>query len=202
MLGSTVKSVALAAVLIAQARLLAGPPPLGRMTERYFGAHAPLFIVEKNYHPANKLVVYATMDDQCRLIVDGRGHELGFYWLDDGNRFHFSSVEGMVRRQLFGDLTRVDPRTLTLTFAELDRVRHDLPDKRVTVKGRTIGGVCEARAELTLGPSAGGRRMRVTSVSTDVTPSGMNVVIHALTLRGHEAGNENKALAVTYPGAP
>jgi hypothetical protein len=196
------KSLALAAVLVAQSRLLAGPPPLGKMTQRYFGPHAPLFVVSKSYHPDNVLVVYTTMDDDCRIVADGRGHEIGFYWLDGGKDFHFSSVEGLVRRQLFSSALRVDPHTYILVFNELDRVRHDLFDKRVTVTGRRIGDACEARAEIQLGPSSGSRRLRVTSVYTDLTPSGFNATVHSLSLRGHDSADPNRALMVTYPGAP
>ena len=162
--------------LVALHHVRAYPSMMGKAVTTIgdIGEHYPLFLIEKNYHPNNIIVVYTKLDQHCRVLPD-RAHgfmpTLDFYWLMDASRYKPMAEplkEGVRQRLQLTDshgLT-TDSAVFSVRTNDLARVHHDLSSPTVQISTARHGETCVATASMTLGPSNGHTTMKVESVST------------------------------------
>lgn len=157
------------------------------------GTHHPILIVEKNVNPQNKLVIYTKVDSHGRFQAAPKNAAqpvFDFYWLMSGTSY--KPVNGRIKseiRQRFESqwLTDEDPNRFVINVHDLQRVNSDIANPKVEVFARTTDGRPRVEAEMTLGPSDGHKRIRLSSIYTvgRVLPP----AVHSVTLKGEEIVN-------------
>ncbi len=155
------------------------------------GAHLPILTVEKNVHPANKMVVYTKVDASGRFAVDpakGNRPMLDFYWLMDGR--NYKPVNGMIKSEIgkrFIPQWSLDNRGghFIVDVADLKEVKSDIRDPKMDIYANATGGGVEA--QMNLGPSDGNMRIRLSSIYTE--GRAFPPAVESVTLKGEEIVN-------------
>jgi len=134
------------------------------------GKHQSIFQVNKNVNPQNVAVVYTKVDDKCRFVNNPENRDqpiFDFYWLMDGTNYKpmHSLLKSEFRRRMSFVENAGDRATHFIIDAnDLKEVDHDIEDPRLDVNAKVIAGGCDVEAFITLGPSNGNARVRVTNI--------------------------------------
>jgi len=134
------------------------------------GRHQSIFVVNKNVNPQNIAVVYTKVDDKCRFVNNPENRDqpiFDFYWLMDGK--NYKPMSGIIKSELRKRMSFVEDAGDRATHFVIDandlkEVDHDIADPRLDVNAKAIAGGCDVEAFITLGPSDGNARVKVTNI--------------------------------------
>lgn len=169
----------------------AGAEPTGDIPE--IGAHQPILTVEKNVNPQNVMVVYTKADASGRFLADPGDRTrpmIDFYWLMDGTKYKPVNVliKSEIRKRFDGEWNSGGQTTqFTVNINDLKEVNTDIKDPKMDVYVTSAGGVSSAVAQMTLGPSDGNMRIKLTSIYTE--GSKFPPAVYSVTLKGEEIVN-------------
>lgn len=124
------------------------------------GPHTPLFYVEKNQNPENEMVVFAKLDDHCRILPPG----FDFYWLM--NRQNFKPTHVLIKSSL-RKRVQVIPKNdheYSVQLESLKELEHDLEKVQFNVVAKRDGQGCKLETFFPLGPSDHNVTMRVKNI--------------------------------------
>ena len=166
------------------------------------GPHYPIFQVEKNIHPENKMVVYTKLNDACELSIDeNQNPTFDFYWLMKGTDYKptHSLIKAQIRKRMA--ITAGDSKkSFSINIQDLKELNTDLkdPQMKVTANKAKKGKYCSVEGRMTLGPSDQNQVMIVQSIDTKAEGTFQPKVL-AVTLKGISAST-GKPLNRTYMG--
>lgn len=159
------------------------------------GAHHRVLIVEKNVNPQNMMVIYTKVDADGRFSTDPANRNqpvFDFYWLMDGRDYKpvNAMIKAAIRKRFESQwYSRDEANRFTVNVNDLKEVNCDIKEPKMDVYARDTGGKRSVEAEMTLGPSDGNLRIKLSSIYTEgraVPPA-----LHAVTLKGKEIVNGN-----------
>jgi len=184
------KACAAFSIFIATA-LHAGPAEVASIPE--VGAHQPILTVGKNVNPQNKMVVYTRLDANGRFMADPSVRDrpvLDFYWLMDGRSYKpvNALIKKEIRKRFTGEWS-VKERTesFIVNVSDLKEVKSDIKDPRIEICVREASGGPSVEAQMNLGPSDGGMRIRLSSIYTE--GRAFPPAVDSVTLEGEEIVN-------------
>jgi len=134
------------------------------------GKHQSIFVVNKSVNPLNIAVAYTKVDDKCRFVTNPENRDqpiFDFYWLMDGKNYkpmHSMIKSEFLRRMSFVENEGDRTSHFLIGANDLKEVNHDIADPRLEVRSKVIPGGCDVEAFITLGPSNGNARIRVTNI--------------------------------------
>jgi hypothetical protein len=157
------------------------------------GPHQPILMVRKNVNPQNVMVVYTKMDAGGRFLED-RGSDrpvLDFYWLMDGKTY--KPVNGLIKAEI---RKRFVPRWTSKGLAtrfiiamnDLKEVKSDISEPHVDVSARETGDAPVVEAQMSLGPSDGNMRIKLSSIQTE--GRAFPPAVYSVTLKGEEVAGD------------
>jgi hypothetical protein len=154
------------------------------------GAHHPILIVEKNVNPQNLLVVYTKVDANGRFLTDdaeGNRPVFDFYWLMDGK--NYKRVNGLIKNEIGKrfewQLSQTNPTShFIVNLNDLKEVDSDIKDPKIDVYAGRGGGARGVEAQISLGPSNGNMRIKLTSIYTE--GRAFPPAVYAVILKGEE----------------
>lgn len=159
------------------------------------GVHHPILIVRKSVNPQNSLVVYTKIDANGRFLTDatnGNRPVFDFYWLMNGQDYKPVNrlIKNEIRRRFECQLSPSDREThFVINLNDLKEVDSDIRETKVDVFANGSGGSRDVEAQITLGPSDGNRRIRLSSVYTE--GRALPPAVFSVTLKGEEIVNGN-----------
>ena len=153
------------------------------------GVHQPILIVEKNVNPENKMVVYTKLDANGRFMADGNQPLLEFYWLMDGKNYKpvNEKIKKEIRERFTAQWSSKDRAALILNVNDLKVMKSDIKEPRMDVAAGKTGDGLNVEAQMTLGPSDGNMRIKLSGIYTEgraFPPS-----VDSVTLKGEEIVN-------------
>lgn len=187
--------------------------PAGKVEAmREIGAHYPILIVAKNVNPQNFMVVCTKADADGRFLKNAANRNrpvLDFYWLMDGKNFKPVNVliKNEIGKRLECQLGPAGNETHFWVYVnDLKEVDSDIRDPKMDVYSRQSGDTQKVEAQMSLGPSDGKMRIKLSSIYTEgrafppavysVTLSGEEIVGGMLTgkkvTRRYKASNRSK----------
>lgn len=153
------------------------------------GPHQPILRVRKNVNPQNVMVVYTKMDASGRFLEDRDLNRpvLDFYWLMEGKTY--KPVNGLIKAEI---RKRFVPRWTSkglatrfiITMSDLKEVKSDISEPHVDVYAREDGGAPDVEAQMSLGPSDGNMRIKLSSIQTE--GRAFPPAVYSVTLKGEE----------------
>jgi hypothetical protein len=154
------------------------------------GPHHPIFILEKNVNPQNIMVIYTKEDANGHFLTDAADPTrpiFDFYWLMDGK--NYKPVNGMIKSEIGKrfewQLSRTNPKThFIVNLNDLKEVDSDIKDPKIDVYASRSGGTRGAEAQMTLGPSNGNMRIKITSIYTE--GRAFPPAVYCVALKGEE----------------
>jgi len=154
------------------------------------GSHHPILIVEKNVNPQNLMVVYTKEDANGRFLTDEADRNrpvFDFYWLMDGK--NYKPVNGMIKNEIGKrfewQMSRTNPAThFVVNLNDLKEVDSDIKDPKIDVYASRSRGARGAEAQMSLGPSNGNMRIKLTSIYTE--GRAFPPAVYSVTLKGEE----------------
>ncbi len=168
------------------------------------GIHQPILIVEKNVNPQNKMVVYTKLDANGHFMADGNRPLLDFYWLMDGK--NYKPVNGKIKKEIHNRSTAQwsskDRAHFIVNVDGLKEVKSDIKEPRMDVYARKTHQGMNVEAQMTLGPSDGHMRIKVSSIYTE--GRAFPAAVDAVTLKGEKIVNGSptgKKVTRTYYAA-
>lgn len=172
------------------------------------GPHQPILTVEKNVHPANKMVVYTKVDTNGRFVADPSNRNrpvLDFYWLMEGRTYKPVSplIKSEIRKRFSCDWNPGERSGhFVVDVNDLKEVKSDIADPRMDIYASESADGPSVEAQMNLGPSDGNMRIRISSIYTEgrAFPPGVDSV----TLKGEEIVNGSptgKKVARRYSAA-
>ncbi len=179
--------------LVCFAISLLGAPTVKGETVSAIGAHQPILVVNKNVNPRNQLVVYTKQAVDGSFLMNPADRNrplLDFYWLMDGR--NYKPVNGLIkseirRRFACQSLPGASASHFTIEIRDLKEVNADLRDPKVDVYARRTRGISDVEAQISLGPSDGYMRIKLSSIYTEGAT--FPPAVHAVTLKGEEIVN-------------
>ncbi len=166
------------------------------------GTHYPLFKVEKNIHPENKLVVFTRLKENCELALDeSQNPVFDFYWLMNGVSYKptHSLIKAQIRkRMLLGP--EKSKQSFMVMINDLKELKTDLENPQMTITSRKSkkGKECQVGGTMTLGPSDNHQILLVQTIDSK-TEGMLRPKILSVTLKGISAAT-GEALSRTYSG--
>ena len=159
-------------------------------TNSEIGSHHPILIVEKNVNPQNLMVVYTKEDANGRFLTDEADRNrpvFDFYWLMDGK--NYKPVNGMIKNEIGKrfdwQLSPTNPAThFVVNLNDLKEVDSDIKDPKIDVYASRGGGSRGVEAQMSLGPSNGNMRIKLTSIYTE--GRAFPPAVYSVTLKGEE----------------
>ena len=153
------------------------------------GAHQPILIVEKNVNPQNKMVVYTKLDAHGHIIADGNRPLLDFYWLMDGKNYKpvHAKIKNEIHKRLTGQWSSKDRAHFIVNLNDLKEVKCDIKEPRMDVYVRKTHHGMNVEAQMTLGPSDGNMRIKLSSIYTE--GRAFPAAVYAVTLKGEKIVN-------------
>ena len=136
------------------------------------GPHEPILTFEKNENPQNVLIVYTEVDQNCHFrgpTASTGAPFVDYYWLM--NRKTYKPVNPMIKIGIRDRLTienskGTTPDSFIVKIEDLDKLKTDLKDPRMTIKSAREGKGCAVEALVTLGASDHDRVLRLKTIST------------------------------------
>ena len=154
------------------------------------GAHQRILVVGKNVNPQNLLVVYTKLDATGRFLANPADQDrpvFDFYWLMDGK--NYKPVNRLIKNEIrrrFECRSSPSGRAnhFVINLNDLKEVNSDLKEPKVDVYANASGGARDVEAQVTLGPSDGNMRIRLTSIDTE--GRAFPPAVYSVTLKGEE----------------
>ena len=154
------------------------------------GVHQRILIVRKNVNPQNLLVVYTKEDSNGRFITnqaDQKRPVFEFYWLMDGK--NYKPVNGMIKKEIRKRFEcQQGPASQATHFIinanDLKEVDCDIKEPKIDVYSSGTGGGSKVKAEMSLGPSDGNMRIRLSSIYSE--GRAFPPAVYSVTLEGEE----------------
>lgn len=130
-----------------------------------------LFLMEKNYHQGNLMVISAMTNKECQFVAkEGTEEFVDYYWLMDGSKekkIHPLIRSGIKKRTKFNGLVE-NKKEFHIELKDLSELKHDLNDINIDVKSELVDGKCLVKSILKLGPSENNRSIALTRTFCDV----------------------------------
>ena len=157
------------------------------------GAHHPILVVGKNVNPQNLMVIYTKVDAKGRFLANSADQDrpvFDFYWLMDGK--DYKPVNGLIkneiRRRFECQLSPGDRAThFVINVNDLKEVNSDIKEPKVDVYATGSGDAQDVEAQITLGPSDGNMRIRLSSIYTE--GRAFPPAVYSVTLKGEKIVN-------------
>lgn len=154
------------------------------------GAHQPILTVGKNVNPQNLLVIYTKVDAHGRFLTNPADQDrpvFDFYWLMDGK--NYKPVNRLIKKEIG---KRFECQTIqsegathfVINMNDLKEVNTDIKEPKVDVYATGSDGARGVEAQMTLGPSDGNMRIRLSSIHTE--GRAFPPAVHSVTLKGEE----------------
>jgi len=186
-----IRKASLAIPLLAVSLLRAAAAEVANIPE--VGAHQPILIVGKNVNPQNLMVVYTKVDANGRFLANPTNRErpvFDFYWLMDGK--DYKPVNGMIKneigRRFECQLSPSDRAThFVINVNDLKEVNSDIKEPKLDVYANGSGGARDVEAQISLGPSDGNMRIKLSSIYTE--GRAFPPAVYSVTLKGEEIVN-------------
>lgn len=157
------------------------------------GVHHPILTVGKSVNRQNTMVVYTKVDADGRFLADNANRdrpEFDFYWLMDGKDYKPVNwmIKREIRRRFACQSAPADRAThFVITMNDLKEVESDIRNPKVDVYARGSDGARGVEAQITLGPSDGNMRIRLSSIYTE--GRAFPPAVFSVTLKGEEIVN-------------
>ena len=154
------------------------------------GAHHPILILEKNVNPQNLMVIYTKEDANGRFLTDTVNRNrpvVDFYWLMDGKNYKpvNSMIKNEIGKRFDWQLSPTNPAThFVVNLNDLKEVGSDIKDPKIDVYASRGGGSRGVEAQMSLGPSNGNMRIKLTSIHTE--GRAFPPAVYAVILKGEE----------------
>ena len=185
---SRIHKVGLAIFIFAASILHAAAEEIATIAE--IGTHQPILVLEKNVNPQNLMVVYTKVDANGRFLTDDAGRNrpvFDFYWLMDGK--NYKPVNRLIKREIGKrfewQFSRTNPLThFIVNLNDLKEVDSDIKNPKIDVYASRGGGACGVEAQMSLGPSDGNMRIKLTSIYTE--GRAFPPAVYAVILKGEE----------------
>lgn len=186
-----IHKVALATSLLAVSLLRVVAAEVTNIPE--VGAHHPILIVEKNVNPQNLMVIYTKVDAKGRFLADLADQErpvFDFYWLMNGK--DYKPVNSLIKNEI-GRRFECQPSPsvrathFVINVNDLKEVNSDLKEPKVDVYANASGSTRDVEAQMTLGPSDGNMRIKLSSIYTE--GRAFPPAVYSVTLKGEEIVN-------------
>jgi len=157
------------------------------------GAHQPILVVGKNVNPQNLMVSYTRVDANGRFLANPADQDrpvFDFYWLMDGK--NYKPVNGLIKSEIgkrFGcQLSPSDRAThFVINMNDLKEVNSDIKEPKLDVYVNGSTGAGDVEAQMTLGPSDGNMRIKLSSIHTE--GRAFPPAVYSVTLKGEEIVN-------------
>ena len=165
------------------------------------GKHHPILLVEKNVNPDNTMVVYTKTDEKCQFDSETNGNKsilFDFYWLM--NRKDYKPVHKAIKKEIRKSMqidksAKVDANKFTVKLTNLEKVKTDISDPRLTVTSKILEGKCKVEGLIQLGPSDDNAQIRLDSLYTEGRK--FPPAVFSVTLKGVNI-KTGKPIARTY----
>ncbi len=157
---------------------------------REIGAHYPILTVAKNVNPQNLMVVYTKADANGRFLknpADGNRPVFDFYWLMDGKSY--KPVNALIKNEI-GKRLECQPAPasnesqFSVHVNDLKEVNSDIREPKMDVYSQRSGDTRKIEAQMTLGPSDGNMRIKLSSIYTE--GRAFPPAVFSVTLQGEE----------------
>jgi hypothetical protein len=157
------------------------------------GAHQPILVVGKNVNPQNLMVVYTKVDANGCFVANPANRErpvFDFYWLMDGK--NYKPVNGLIKNEIARrfecQLSATDRAThFVINVNDLKEVNCDIKEPKLDVYANGSGGARDVEAQISLGPSDGNMRIKLSSIYTE--GRSFPPAVYSVTLKGEEIVN-------------
>lgn len=162
---------------------------------REIGEHYIILVLEKNVHPENQMVIYTKIDANGRFVADPANRNqpvFDFYWLMRGRDYKpvHALIKFEVRKRFESQwISRDHPDRFTVRMNDLKELECDIEEPKMDVYVRGTGVQPGVEAEISLGPSDGNNRIKLTSIHTE--GRALPPAVYAVTLKGREIVNGN-----------
>ena len=184
----TIHKVALAISIFTASILRTSAGEVATIPE--IGAHHPILILEKNVNPQNLMVIYTKEDANGCFLTDATDRNrpvFDFYWLMGGK--NYKPVNGMIKNEIGKrfdwQLSPTNPSThFIVNLNDLKEVGSDIKDPKIDVYASRSGGARGVEAQMSLGPSNGNMRIKLTSIYTE--GRAFPPAVYSVVLKGEE----------------
>ena len=157
------------------------------------GAHQPILVVRKSVNPQNLMVIYTKVDANGRFLANPAAQDrpvFDFYWLMDGK--DYKPVNILIKNEIgrrFECQSSAGGRAthFVINVNDLKEVNSDIKEPKVDVYANGSGGARDVEAQMTLGPSDGNMRIKLSSIYTE--GRAFPPAVHSVTLKGEEIVN-------------
>jgi len=183
-----IRKVSLAASLLTVSMLRFAAAEVTNIPE--VGAHQPILTVGKNVNPQNLLVVYTKVDAKGRFLANPADQDrpvFDFYWLMDGKDHKpvNSLIKNEIGRRFECQSSPSDRAThFVINVNDLKEVNSDIKEPKVDVYANGSGRARDVEAQMTLGPSDGNMRIKLSSIYTE--GRAFPPAVYSVTLKGEE----------------
>lgn len=134
-----------------------------------------LFTMEKNYNPENIMIIHTQTDRDCRFIKspkNSEGNYIEFYWnMNSGQQTKevHSMIRAEIKKRVSFEGVNQARDSFKIRLNDLTELNHDLADTTMEVMSEVSSGKCEVKSVLTLGPSAGYRKIDLNRTFCEVS---------------------------------
>ena len=137
------------------------------------------------------MVVYTKLDANGRFMADGNQPVLDFYWLMDGKNYKpvNEKIKKEIRERFTAQWSSKDRAALILNVNDLKVMKSDIKEPKMDVYARKAQDGMSVEAQMTLGPSDGNIRIKLSGIYTEgraFPPS-----VDSVTLKGEQIVNES-----------
>jgi hypothetical protein len=183
--------ISLTIALLAVSTLRGPAAELAKIPE--VGSHQPILTVGKNVNPQNLMVIYTKVDAHGRFLTnpaDQARPVFDCYWLMAGK--DYKPVNGMIKneigRRFECQLSPGDRAThFVINVNDLKEVNSDIKEPKLDVYASGSGGARDVEAQMTLGPSDGNMRIKLSTIYTE--GRAFPPAVYSITLKGEEIVN-------------
>jgi hypothetical protein len=119
-----------------------------------------LFVMEKNFHTANIMVISARTDQQCKFVSQNNEY-MDFYWLMDG--IERKKIHPLIRRKIQEKVKFISVNI------HRDSFKMAMNDITMEVSSSINNGVCRILSVLKLGASLQFRKIHLARTYCEVT---------------------------------
>ncbi len=142
-----------------------------RKPTRLTSQHVHLFDIRKSYNSENVLVIFTKTTDDCKFAPAQNPQDLvDLYWrMNEGKQDvcrKESAVKERIRQKLKIHSLSPDRTQMTVTLEDLDKVRHDLPERAatVTLRKNATTKICETNIQFNLSVADTAKKLNLSCV--------------------------------------
>ncbi len=131
-----------------------------------------LFDIRKSYNPQNLIVIFSRVTSDCKFPETNHNQDLiDLYWrMNEGSAgvcLKESAVKDRIRTKLKIHSVSNDRTQLTVSLDDLDKVRHDLPDRAASVTLAVDPKTKNCAATVSFALAGEGKRMNLWCVHAE-----------------------------------